>query len=60
VRRLLGNRKLTWLQELSFDMAMLRGSLTFAAEADPKRLNGNADVTLEAISDDATLRHIAC
>src|SRR5437870_4679761 len=40
VRKLLGNRKLTWLQELTFDMAMLRGRLTFAAEADPKRLNG--------------------
>ncbi len=57
-KKLLGNRKLTWLQELHFDMAMLRGRLTFAAEADPNRLNGEAAVTLEA-DDDATTRHIA-
>ena len=34
VRKLLGNRKLTWIQDLHFDLAMLRGRLTFAAEAD--------------------------
>jgi len=29
-------------------MAMMRGSLTFAAEADAKRLHVDADVTVEA------------
>jgi uncharacterized protein DUF2505 len=57
-KKVLGNRKLTWLQELHFDMATLRGTLTFAAEADPKRLNGEANVTLQSGSDDTTRRHI--
>lgn len=44
--RLLGGRRLTWLQELRLDMASGAGRLTFAAEADPRRLHGEADVTL--------------
>ena len=51
VRKLLGNRKLTWIQDLNFDMALLRGRLTFAAEGEAKRLYGDADVTLEAAGD---------
>jgi hypothetical protein len=58
VRKLLGNRKLTWVQDLHFDMAMMRGSLTFAAEADAKRLHGDADVTLESTGQNTTRRHI--
>jgi hypothetical protein len=46
-RRLLGNRRLTWLQELRLDRASGAGRLTFAAEADPRRLHGGADVALE-------------
>ena len=57
-RRLLGNRKLTWLQDLELDMATTRGTLRFAAEAEPKRLFGNATVTLEG-TDTGTHRHIA-
>ncbi len=59
VRKLLGNRKLTWVQDLHFDLALLRGRLTFAAEADAKRLHGDADVTLEATGEGTTHRHIA-
>jgi hypothetical protein len=44
--KLLGNHELTWVQELRLDVRAARGSLTFAAEADPKRLHGSADVTL--------------
>jgi Protein of unknown function (DUF2505) len=46
-RRLLGHRRLTWLQELRLDRASGAGRLTFAAEADPRRLHGRADVALE-------------
>jgi Protein of unknown function (DUF2505) len=59
VRKLLGNRKLTWIQELRFDVAVLRGRLTFAAEADAKRLYGDADITLEAAGTSETQRHIS-
>jgi len=58
VRKLLGNRKLTWVQELHFDLATLRGRLTFAAETDPNRLYGDADVTLESAGEHATRRLI--
>jgi hypothetical protein len=46
-RRLLGGRRLTWLQELRLDRATGGGTLTFAAEADPRRLHGRADVVIE-------------
>jgi hypothetical protein len=45
-RRLLGGRRLTWLQELHLDGSGT-GRLTFAAEADPRRLHGRADVAIE-------------
>jgi hypothetical protein len=57
-RRLIGNRKLTWLQDLELDLATMHGTLRFAAEAEPKRLYGDAIVTLEAIGA-GTRRHIA-
>jgi hypothetical protein len=47
--RLLGNRTLTWLQELRMDRSSGAGRLTFAAEADPKRLHGSADIVIEAV-----------
>jgi Protein of unknown function (DUF2505) len=53
-RRLLGGRRLTWLQELRLDRATGGGRLTFAAEADPRRLHGRADVVTEP--DDAGTR----
>jgi Protein of unknown function (DUF2505) len=45
-RRLLGNRRLTWVQELRLGRDGA-GRLTFEAEADPSRLHGRADVTLK-------------
>lgn len=45
-RRLLGNRRLTWAQELRLDRSGA-GRLTFEAEADPTRLHGRADVALK-------------
>ncbi|HEX4778493.1 MAG TPA: DUF2505 family protein [Acidimicrobiia bacterium] len=50
-RKLLGNRTLSWAQELRLDLRAGRGELTFAAEADPSRLHGRAEVTLRAEGD---------
>src|SRR5512132_1197713 len=46
-RRLLGDRRLTWLQELRLDRETGAGRLSFQAEADPRRLRGSAAVALE-------------
>ena len=45
-QRILAGRRLTWLQDLDLDRASGRGTLRFAAEAEPKRLHGRADFTL--------------
>ncbi len=58
-RRLLGNRKLSGVQELRLDVEAGRGELTFAAEADPSRLHGRADVTLTVDGDGGTRRLFA-
>lgn len=47
-QRLLGGRRLTWLQDLDLDRSTGKGRLRFAAEAEPKRLHGKADFTLAA------------
>ncbi|MGH9228519.1 MAG: DUF2505 domain-containing protein [Acidimicrobiales bacterium] len=53
-RRLLGGRRLTWLQQLRLDRASRAGQLTFEAEADPRRLHGRADIAL--VPDDGGTR----
>jgi hypothetical protein len=45
-RKILSGRKLTWLQSLRLDTKTFVGTLSFAAEEDAKRLNGEARVTL--------------
>jgi hypothetical protein len=45
--RLLGGKKLTWVQELRLDVVSGRGTLQFAAEADPNRLYGDASVVID-------------
>ena len=45
-RRLLGNRRLAWVQEISIDYGADSGQLTFGADADPKRLHGSAEFVL--------------
>jgi hypothetical protein len=47
-QKLLGGRTLAWIQTLRLDLAAGTGDLTFAAEADPKRLYGDATVQLRA------------
>lgn len=47
-RRLLGRRRLTWIQQLQVDLRAGSGSLEFSAEAAPKRLHGHATFSLVA------------
>ena len=47
-RRLLGSHRLAWRQQVVFDHGSESGELSFAAEADPKRLHGSADFVLAA------------
>ena len=47
-RRLLGSHRLTWIQELRVDRTTFAGTLSFGAEADPRRLHGSARFTLVA------------
>jgi Protein of unknown function (DUF2505) len=46
--RVLGQRRLVWIQEIDIDRSTTSGTLSFEAEADPKRLHGSADFTLVA------------
>ncbi len=57
-RRLLGRRKLTWLQDLELDLVTTRGTLKFSAEAEPNKLYGNATVTIEPVGTGESRRHI--
>jgi hypothetical protein len=57
-RRLLAGRRLTWLQTLVLDTESGAGTLSFAAEAEPSRLYGNASIRLEALDDSRTRRRI--
>ena len=45
-RRVVGGRKLTWIQELQLDVATGIGTLSFAADEEADRVNGTADVAL--------------
>ncbi len=57
-RRLLGRNRLAWVQELVVDHPNHSGELTFEAQADPRRLHGTANFTLEA-DDDHCVRRLA-
>jgi hypothetical protein len=57
-RRLLGDRRLTWIQDLRLDRSSGVGRLSFEAEADPERLHGAADVTLEPVEGGGTVRRL--
>lgn len=56
-KRMLGHRRLTWLQELRLDRTTGAGRLSFEAEADPRRLHGAAEVTLGS-RDGGTVRRL--
>lgn len=55
-QRLLGGRRLTWLQDVDLDRSTGKGSLRFAAEAEPKKLHGKSAFTIEADGDGAVRR----
>jgi hypothetical protein len=58
-RRVVGGRKLTWLQELRVDLATGVGMLSFAAEEEADRVNGTAEVSITTRADDGSRRRIA-
>jgi hypothetical protein len=58
-KKVIGGRKVTWIQEFRIDHAARTGTLTFAADADPKRLHGSADITFEAVDNGQTRRRVA-
>jgi hypothetical protein len=45
-RKIVGARKLTWVQELRLDTDTYEGTLAFSAEADADRLHGEARVAI--------------
>jgi hypothetical protein len=49
-RRLLGKRQLAWIQEVRVNGVTGSGEITFQAEAEPKRLHGSANFTLEPVT----------
>ena len=55
-RKIIGGRKVTWSQELRLDAATYKGTLSFEADADPRRLNGLAQVVISARGDDGHSR----
>ncbi len=55
-RKLVGDRALTWVQELRLDTATYTGMLSFSAEHDAGRLNGAAGVSIEALDGDGRSR----
>ena len=57
-RRLLAGRRLTWIQELQLDTGSGRGRLSFAAEAEAKKLYGAAAVVLADLGDGRARRTV--
>jgi hypothetical protein len=49
--RILGDRELSWMQELRIDTESLTGILSFSADKDERKLNGRADVAITATGD---------
>ena len=55
-QRLLGGRRLTWLQELRLDRTTGTGRLSFRADAAPQQLHGAAEVVVQPSEDGAVRR----
>jgi hypothetical protein len=55
-RKIVGGRRLTWVQELRLDTATYTGTLSFSAEEDPHRLHGTAAVVLLPIESSGDAR----
>ncbi|HZP28011.1 MAG TPA: hypothetical protein VFC99_03580, partial [Acidimicrobiia bacterium] len=48
-KRIVGDRRIAWIQELLLDTDRFVGTLSFSAERDAGRLRGDADVTIAAV-----------
>ena len=55
-QKVIGGRKLTWIQELRLDTATYTGTLSFSAEEDSSRVNGEAEVAITAVDGDVRSR----
>jgi hypothetical protein len=55
-RRLLGSKRLAWIQEVQLKRPGESGQLSFRAESDPKRLHGSADFALAAEGEETIRR----
>jgi hypothetical protein len=58
-RRVVGDRKLTWIQALEIDPTAGIGTLSFSAEEDPGRVNGSATVSIVPTDAGCSRRSIA-
>ena len=58
-QKVVGGRKLTWLQELDIDVERGAGTLSFFAEGDADRVNGCATVTITATGEATCHRKLA-
>ena len=58
-QKVVGGRKLTWVQDLRIDVATGVGTLGFSADGVGGRADGTATVTITATGDDACRRRIA-
>jgi Protein of unknown function (DUF2505) len=58
-RRVIGNRQLTWVQELRLDVEQGTGALSFSADDDAGRVGGTASVTISPTKEDGAHRRIA-
>jgi hypothetical protein len=55
-KKVIGGRTLTWIQELRLDTATYTGTLSFSAEEDASRVNGEAEVAITAVDGDVRSR----
>ena len=55
-QRIVGDRRIAWVQELLLDTEQLTGTLTFTAERDAGRLQGGASVTITSLDGGARSR----
>ena len=58
-RRIVGDRQLTWVQELRLDVARGTGTLSFSAANDAGRVDGSAAVVITPTHDASAHRAIA-
>ena len=57
-KKIVGDRPLTWVQELRMDPATFAGTLSYAVDGDAGRLQGDAQVAVTAIAAERSRRRI--